>query len=212
MGSNIVLARLAINKQGQIQHTFEAIASTSTNWELTLTQLPTPVKQTLHGVEAAWLRASLNASLLDGSLNSPQLVGLDVKVNTTRSDLLPDLCSFNTAAIDISKDFFPFGEQPRFNDTFYIASQDGLAQPGAIVTLNVKLSSPPPLTVSPKDLELIWEAWTGKTWESLSTDDFKLTDGTNQFTRDGDIKFKLPPTLATVDVGVRQNTGFAFAS
>jgi hypothetical protein len=183
--------------------TDSTLTNTLTNdtWEFTLTQnLSTPVKQILHGVEAAWLQASLQHPL-PASDNLPQLLGLDVQVNITRNDLLPDLCSFNTAAIDISKDFFPFGEQPRFNDTFYIASQDGLAQPGATVTLNVKLSDPPPLKVSPKDLTLAWEAWTEKAWKPLSTTDFQLADGTNQFTRDGEITFKLPTSLAEVDVG-----------
>ncbi|MDV2996745.1 MAG: hypothetical protein N4J56_006450 [Chroococcidiopsis sp. SAG 2025] len=181
-----------------------AIASSSNTWEFVLTQnLPTPVKQTLHGLKAAWLRASLHTPMSMAAVNLPQLSSLDVKVKMTSSGLLLDLCSFNTAAIDISKDFFPFGEQPRFNDTFYIASQDGLARAGAIVTLTVELSDPPPLTVSPShDLELEWEAWTGKTWQSLnSTAGFKLEDGTKQFTVKGDIKFKLPDTLAAVDVG-----------
>jgi hypothetical protein len=136
-GTEIQLARLAIDTKGKIQPAFPTTARSLQTWEFTLSQnLPTPVKQTIHGTEAAWLRASLHCPLPTNQIDLPQLLSLHLQVKmTSSSSLLPELCSFNTVAIDQSKDFFPFGEQPRFNDTFYIASQEVFARAGAKVTL-----------------------------------------------------------------------------
>lgn len=205
-GSEIVLARLAVDREGQIQPTFEAIPGGGPTWEFTLTEnLPTPAKQILNGVEAAWIRASLHHPLPIGSTQLPQLLGLEVQVKIERRDLGPDLCRFNTASIDFSKDFFPLGEQPRFNDTFYIASQDGLAQPDAEITLTIEPSQPPPLTVRPSgDLELVWEAWTGQTWQILKTD--SSPESGQRFIQAADtVQLKLPETLAAIDVGGETN-------
>lgn len=48
----------------------------------------------------------------------------------------------HTSLLDLSKDFYPFGEQPRFNDILYIASASAFATLGATVTLTLTLSAP----------------------------------------------------------------------
>lgn len=196
--AEIVLARFLIDDKGKIQPAFQTTDRSDMDWEFTLsTNLPTPIKQTLYGIEAAWLRASLHAPLPANQIQLPQLLKVQLKVKMEPGNLSPDSCSFNTAAIDTSKDFFPFGEAPRFNDTFYIASNDGFARPGSMVTLTIDLSNPLPVSPSP-DLDLKWETWTGQTWQPLSE---KFSDTTQKFTIDGTIKFELPQTVAIADVG-----------
>ena len=55
----------------------------------------------------------------------------------------PEGAFSDATGIDLSKDFYPFGQQPQFNDTFYVACPDALARPGAVITLAVTLTNPP---------------------------------------------------------------------
>jgi hypothetical protein len=48
-----------------------------------------------------------------------------------------DAALFGTEELDLTKDFGPFGERPRFNDVFYLACDEALSLPGARVTLRV---------------------------------------------------------------------------
>ncbi len=199
--TTIQLARLAIDRQGRVQPAFQTRSNVVETWDFKLAQqLPIPVKHTRHGLEAAWLRASLHAPLPADQTALPQLLSLHLKVEMSCDSLPPTLGRFNTTTLDTSKDFFPWGEQPRFNDTVYIASQEVLSKAGALVTLTVEVSTPPPLPVSPSsDLELDWEVWTGQRWQTVKTAEFE--DTTQNFTVSGKIRFRLPVTLALAEVG-----------
>src|SRR6185437_14457038 len=87
----------------------------------------------------------------------------------------------NASPLDLSKDFYPLGEQPRFNDTFYVACPDALAKPGAVVTISVTLTNPPgsaggPVTVvsAAKGTALAWEVSDGRRWHAAAG--YALTD------------------------------------
>jgi hypothetical protein len=94
------------------------LSPTSTN-QVTLDNFPAITPHTIDGLNSAWLRVKLISSLAA----SPQINRITATVNIQRNNLAPARCFFNSIPIDLSKDFYPFGEQPRFNDTFYIASQ-----------------------------------------------------------------------------------------
>jgi Baseplate J-like protein len=161
----------------------------STN-PVTFANFPAINPHTVNGFKAAWLRVKLLSSLTA----SPQIDRITATVHIERNDSNPDRCFFNTIPIDLSKDFYPFGEQPRFNDTFYIALDKAFAKPNAKVKVDVKLSNLPPLPVNPSDdLEIKWETWNGKDWDSLTS---SFSDLTNKFTQDGKVSFTLPPEVA----------------
>ena len=109
-----------------------------------LKHIPVPVGETLPAIDFLTARAQINGH-----------------------DISPDTCLFNTTTLDISKDFYPFGEQPRFNDTFYLASDQVLAKAGGTVTLSVTLTADH-LPYTAGAVELAWEVWNGKTWERLT--------------------------------------------
>jgi len=90
----------------------------------------------------------------------------------------PDIAFFNNFQLDLTKDFYPFGEKPKFNDTFLIGSKEVFSKKEATITVTVGLSSnldSPDTT----DITLQWEYWDGKKWVSNS---FNVTDDTNAFT------------------------------
>jgi len=104
---------------------------------------------------------------------------------------------FNNLPLDLSKDFFLFGERPRFGDVFYL-SCDAFAKPQARITLQIKLTNPasaggnaPILPVSKQGQPQIqWEHWDGRRWGTL-----ECQDGTEALTEDGKVFFLAPVSL-----------------
>jgi hypothetical protein len=112
---------------------------------------------------------------------------------------------FNNLALDLSRDFFPFGERPRFNDVFYVSS-DAFAKPHTRVELKVALtnpasgrkSSPLPRASQAGHPVVQWEYWDGKRWTKLG-----CNDNTEALTVDGQVSFTLPATArATLVNGI----------
>ncbi|MBD2112583.1 MULTISPECIES: putative baseplate assembly protein [Cyanophyceae] len=130
-----------------------------------------PKYKIIEGTEAQWLRG-----IAPGTLLSPAEIRL---IRAETGAIVPDQAFFNTDEIDLSKDFFPLGETPRFNDTFYIASQSLLSIGKSTITINLSKSDPYPFTATiskkkistpqpSEDVQLQWEAWNGTAWEKIS--------------------------------------------
>lgn len=111
----------------------------------------------------------------------------------------------NTQRLDLSRDFYPFGERPQFNDTFQFASKEVFAKAGADVTIEITLSPglPAPDTTA---VDLMYEYFDGEKWQSLGATSasgvtdagaYGFSDGTNAFTQSGQLAFTMPPSVAT---------------
>jgi hypothetical protein len=154
-------------------------------WQAIFDLVAAPQPTTIDGVSAAWLRLRrgrqrrdqavpapgqiANGPTLDGTGPMPTVTKIEITVTTSQTAIAPDRCLANTVPLDLSKDFYPFGEQPRFNDTFYIACDRALSQPGSTVTVEVTPTDglPIPANASP-DLALVWEVWTDEGWKKVS--------------------------------------------
>lgn len=119
------------------------------------------------------------------------------------------LAFFNNVPLDITKDFFPFGERPRFNDTLYIASHQAFSIPDAVLGLAVVLSQAPRQPVAAVSLD--WEYWDGSSWRIVGTTtqdgaptggDFEFSDTSKAFTQEGAVTFRCPPIVATSVNGI----------
>jgi hypothetical protein len=150
-----------------------------------------------------WLRAKTNDAV-------PVQVS-SIAVGTVIYDrLVPAyLAFFNNVPLDISKDFFPFGERPKFNDTLYIASLQALSIPRALITLDVVLSQALPQPV--ETVSLAWEYWDGSIWRIVGTTtqggaptagDFEFSDTSQAFTQAGAVTFRCPPIVPTSVNGI----------
>ena len=117
---------------------------------------------------------------------------------------------FNNITVDISKDFLPFGERPKFNDTFYIASAPAFSGPSATVMITTVLSR---AVITRTDVGLDWEYWDGTSWQLIAHTtqtgvpgpiaEYGFSDTTNAFTQNGSIGFTCPdmqPTSVNGDV------------
>ena len=91
------------------------------------------------GGEAHWLRAQLRTPLINVS-SLPHIEALTMRVRI--DDNAPiDAAFFNSIPLDLSKDFYPFGEAPKLADTFYLASNVAFSKPGARITCGIELSA-----------------------------------------------------------------------
>jgi hypothetical protein len=77
--------------------------------------------------------------------------------------LRPDLGFYNFIPLDLSKEFFPFGRQPRLFDSFYIASEEAFSKKGARITITFGDTA----DHDDNGPDLSWEYWDGSSWRSL---------------------------------------------
>ncbi|MDB9315284.1 baseplate J/gp47 family protein [Spirulina sp. CS-785/01] len=136
---------------------------------VTLSQLPKLKAVEVNSQKAKWLRVTLSPH---HRLNLPEVTDIQGSASVDQPQT-PQTCFFNNIALDLSKDFSPFGTEPQYNDTFQIALDAPLIQPGVAIEINVHLSHAPQAT---PDLELQWEVGHGTDWTEITT-----TDNPEQF-------------------------------
>ena len=84
----------------------------------------------------------------------PRIQTLQMAVDLNRAGLNGEAAFTNLLPVDVSKDFFPFGEKPKFGDTLWLAHREAFSMADAIITLfidlvnptNARAVSPPPVS------------------------------------------------------------------
>lgn len=151
----------------------------------------------------------------------PLIRTIQMAVSLKRKGLAGDAAFTNQLPVDVSKDFFPFGEKPKFADTFWLAQREAFLTAGARITLSIDLRNPagsnstlpPPTTTAGKPI-LKWEVWNGVVWSEMGTattsgpqspiaNEFK--DTTNALTISGQVSFRLPEQVAVSSVNGVEN-------
>jgi hypothetical protein len=165
----------------------------------------------LAGRTARWLWATVEQPLLGPLRQLPAARGVRLAAMNVAPGG-PDRALAGTAAIDLVKGAFPFGERPRHGDTFHLASGDVLARTGAWVTLKTEVAFPANQALPPGQVTLTWEYFDGQDWQLLGTSSqpfveapqpFDLVDESSAFTAPGshDIRFRCPPVAPTEVAG-----------
>jgi hypothetical protein len=176
------------------------------NQQLNFATVPAVPISLVNGIANRWLRCRL-LTPITGTSQLPSLQTLNIQATLNRTSLLPEVAFTNQLPIDLTKEFFPFGEKPKFGDTFYLAQSEAFHLAGANITLNISLINTMPDKVDPR---LTWECWNGQTWVQLGTSSKNgaiapiannFADTTNALTKTGTVKFTLPTgvRLATVN-------------
>ncbi|AFY33616.1 baseplate J/gp47 family protein [Calothrix sp. PCC 7507] len=150
-------------------------------------KLAIPTVSEIQGKPAKWLQVKLT----NISSNLPQITNLQGQIKVTQSNLIPEVCLFNATPLDLTKDFYPFGEQPEINDTFYIALHDEFIKPNTTITIDINLSYKP---VNINKLKIIWEIGNGQIWQEIADKNDPLNLWTTkviQFTEGNSIQAKL---------------------
>jgi len=171
-----------------------------------------PWQRSLHRTRTGrWLRVDIVggqyttppeiASLtVDYDWELPRLGHITATIPQAPAEALPPAAAFfNASPLYLSKDIYPLGEQPRFNDTFYVACPEALARPGAVVKLSVTLTNPAGATGGPVDPvrtadnpTLAWEVSDGRQW--------RATAANYALTTSGEVSITLPDPIAPTSV------------
>lgn len=140
------------------------------------------------------------------TVNSAFKSGFNNKSFLYGSSLFLDKAFINNFPIDMTKDFYPFGEKPQFNDTFYIGSNEVFSKKGAIITVMVALSGEVDVPDT-QNIKLLWEFYDGNRWMKLgettnskvdaARDTSSFTDSTFAFNNNGVVTFTCPNIKAS---------------
>lgn len=153
-----------------------------------------------------WIFAELKTPVPAGGLPEIDTIRAGIQIDTTQTPVYPDKVFFNNIPVDLTKDFYPFGERPKFNNTFYIGSTEVFSKEGADITIDLALSGGLELPDT-NNIRLRWEFYNGSKWEIIGettqtdvpdNDYYSFSDTTNAFTQTGLIKFSCPSIGATV--------------
>ena len=189
----------------------------------------------VNGVSGFWLRAQVSAGsfgvhpnyrpprlervTLGDDWRLPRVDSLRVAASIDRrpagQQQVPERGFSNQSPLDLSKDFYPFGDKPRAGDAFYLASEEAFSKPLAQVELNVALTDP--ATAPAPDTTtamLTWEYWDGRAWQFLGNSGpgagpgdtannsaLGFSDGTNGFRTSGVVRFTVPLPPVAIEPG-----------
>ncbi len=176
-------------------------------WRLGLQGLD-PSPRELRGRTARWLRGVPRVPS-----SSLWLQGIRTHVAVRRSGVVPERAFHNTVPLDLSRELLPFGEQPRFNDAFYLSHRDVL-RPGGDgskprrIRLSAVWNTSAPWQKAPTEVvkaTLAWEVWNGTGWVELGRSNqdggiAPFVDTTKAFTQGGVVELQLPGDLQETSV------------
>jgi hypothetical protein len=205
--------------------TQDTTASLTKNGEVVFNGLKQFPEQTVNALPSRWLRCRLLTPITLASDTQagrvrvsqlPDIQTLTAQVTLSGTGLVVETAFTNQLPVDLSKDFFPFGEKPKFGDTLYLARGEAFAEAGSVITLHIELTNPsdfdpkhpPPIppTNASGNPTLTWEFWDGRVWIGIGTSPPGQTtpaefDTTAALTKSGTVSFTLPsqPAVTTVN-------------
>ena len=106
---------------------------------------PDAKKEIFHGRATYWVRGTLNTPVIRGENmrhNPITINDLRIRVQFKKKNLLPEAAFADGTRLDVSKHFYPFGQQPSTFNTFYLASAEVFQRAGARVQMKIILEPP----------------------------------------------------------------------
>jgi uncharacterized phage protein gp47/JayE len=134
------------------------------------------------------------------------ILEVDFKLKSIKVMLKP---LFSVQAGDVVRLYkiYPFGNQPKLYDAFYIGSEEAFSKKGAIITIGFSLTHLDTTNdnlIPPPDPKLSWEYWNGKGWQAITI----LKDDTDRFLQEGEgksIEFKCPEDIEETEASGQKN-------
>jgi len=131
-----------------------------------------------------------------------------VDVTLAVEGLAPDKAFADAAALDLSKPFYPLGQQPQPGSAFYFASEEAFGKPLAKVRIYIAR------TLSPQDEGAVadasrlthqvdWEYWNSRTWAPLAVTS-NFADSRLDLDRTEVVEFTIPVDMAPVKVNQQE--------
>lgn len=117
-----------------------------------------------------WIFAELTVPLTDkASMPDIEDIRMELAIDNPEP-LNPESAVYNGTPIDMSKDFYPFGEKPKVNDTFYIACDEAFSKENSEIALSIEMSNPAICGLpNTSHVNLSWEYWNGFDWVEIDS-------------------------------------------
>jgi hypothetical protein len=128
------------------------------------------------------------------------------------SGFMPDICFTNSGSqylpIDMNSTFRIFSDNPSYNESFYIATDEVFSQPGNKVTIVFTFSEIYVPGNENENAKFSYEYWDGSNWKKIGesprseseNNSFGFKDSTFAFRQSGEVQFTVPKDLTRVSV------------
>ncbi|NJM90878.1 MAG: hypothetical protein HC863_00910 [Myxococcales bacterium] len=171
---------------------------------------------TVNHVEGLWLRARL--AEVPESASDTELDTVRSRVEVVGEGVWPTKAYANLdnnafLPLDLGKNIYPFGKDPKVDSTLYLVCDELLATADAYVGVEMQLAD---ALIIPKpnpseSLVLAVEYWDGKRWRQIGRtstrgglpgtgDELGFHDGTKALSESGRITFRRPRDMETVEL------------
>ncbi len=172
-------------------------------------------KSEVDGVESFWLKASLTAIPPEESVTELDTISIEARIvedGPIPEDGFANIAGSIFLPLDFSKSMYPFSEEPKYDYTLYMSSEEIFTKADSQIIIDIALadSSVVEQPVASSDLELVWEYFNGKKWVEFGSSTpsgvsrpagkFNFTDSTLAFTHSGEIKFDLPEDFSPTQI------------
>jgi hypothetical protein len=171
---------------------------------------------TVNHLEGLWMRGRL--AEVPASPADTEIDIIRVRVEVAGDGLSPDLAYANLDSsaylpLDLSKNLYPLGKEPKVDSTMYVACDELLQTADAYVSIELMLADAAAIArpAPSEQLVLSWEYWDGKKWRLIGRagprgmlpsagDDLGFHDETRAFSQSGSVSFRRPKDLEVVEV------------
>ncbi len=169
----------------------------------------------VEAIETFWIRARLiEVPVRDEACMIGRVI---MSAMILQEGVMPDAGIANTGAgimlpLDMTRSFFPFGEDPDIDYCFYLSSDECFQREDSQVRIELQLTNPASIAApnpSP-DLRIKWEYHNGKRWIELATSTpvgvaegpvgANFIDTTNAFSQGGFVSFLRPHEMKKNEV------------
>jgi len=145
-------------------------------------------------------------------------VGLNGRVSnfffqvSQSATLLPDKAFSGANKLDVSKAFYPLGENPRPGDAFYFTNEELFSKPKAVATIFMRIAETPEqkfvvepgegqgTTRTPLTHVVIWEYWNGVKWARILLTPKKKPVNLPDFDDSDEFTFEVPEDMEPVKI------------
>lgn len=167
-------------------------------------------------IEGLWLRGRL--AEVPQSPEDTEIDTIRTKVEVVGEGLLPTqaYANLDNAAflqLDLSKNLYPFGKEPKVDCVLYLACDELMQTPDAYVSVEMLLADS---TIIPRpnpsdQLVLAWEYWDNKRWRHLGRtavrgvlpgagDELGFHDDTKAMSQSGSVSFRRPRDMEALEI------------
>jgi hypothetical protein len=171
---------------------------------------------TVNHIEGLWVRGRL--AEVPPTPEDTEIDTIRARVEVAGEGLSPEFAYANLDSnaylpLDLSKNTFPLGKEPKLDCTLYLACDELLQTPDAYISMELQLADAAaiPRPQPSEQLVLAWEYWDGKKWRLLGRsnprgvlpgpgDELGYHDETRALSQTGTVSFRRPRDMDVQDI------------